>query len=200
VLRSDLIDFVKRAGGWATYIDAEAVFRRLDSDKDGRLNYSEVCDFVDSSSSSGKSLIESAAPGSRNSSSPLRQSQSQEGWRSKSQAPGSRQQVNSIYGQSASPAKKEQNPDESGMGDTAGKSTHWGSPSPVKNDEDKIEHVELKPKKLDMDEELNQAEAAEESDQKKEQVEQEVEQEAEETPAAEEEPKEEEAAKEEAAP
>lgn len=48
ILRSDLIDFVKRAGGYATYIDAEAVFRRLDKDQDGKLNYSEVCDFLDS--------------------------------------------------------------------------------------------------------------------------------------------------------
>jgi hypothetical protein len=48
VLRADVIEFVKRTGGYATYLDIDAVFRRLDLDNDGRLNYSEVCDFLDS--------------------------------------------------------------------------------------------------------------------------------------------------------
>jgi len=92
VLRADLIEFVKKAGGWATYLDADACFRRLDLDQDGRLNYSELCDFLDAR----PAPLGSSSP-SRNSS-PLRSSQTEQNdWRSKSVAP-SRPMTSSIYG------------------------------------------------------------------------------------------------------
>lgn len=131
VLRADLIEFVKRAGGWATYLDADAVFRRLDLDQDGRLNYSETCDFLDTRPAPLSSP-------SRNSGSPLRESRTEQNdWRSKSVAP-TRPMTSSIYGsplrsnlQQQQEIKKQQQSPE-GLGASADKSTAYGSPSPNK--------------------------------------------------------------------
>lgn len=91
VSRSDVQSFINRAGGYASFNDADAIFRRIDSDKDGILRYGEVADFLDSAPARGSLGQSSAATGSpsRNSS-PLRASQTENNWRSKSAAGGQR--------------------------------------------------------------------------------------------------------------
>jgi Ca2+-binding EF-hand superfamily protein len=76
ITQGDMIDFVKRAGGWATYQDADSIYRRLDSNKNGRLSYSEISNFLNGTPAQSDSNLQSSqAQPSRNSHSPLRQSQ-----------------------------------------------------------------------------------------------------------------------------
>jgi len=161
ILRADVIEFSKRAGGYATYLDADAVFRRLDLDNDGRLNYSEVCDFLDSRPAPLN------ASHSRNSS-PFKSSQTEE-LRSKSQAPAARPQTSSIYGSplrsNLYETKKQQSPAD--LGASADKSTAYGSPSPAKREEALSPEAELQPRKLDMDE-LDEASPENEEESKQE--------------------------------
>ena len=173
VSRSDVQSFINRAGGYARFSDVDAIFRRIDSDKDGILRYGEIAAWLDGGRNGGncnrpEDLAQSSA--SRNSS-PLRASQTENNWRSKSAAGGPRGQ-SSLYNYQAyssplrasSPAKK-QDAQQEDFGASAGKSTTWGTPSPNKQaqqEEDSATKQELQPRKLDM-EELDEASPEEEA-------------------------------------
>lgn len=146
VSKADVRSFINKAGGYASFSDADAIFRRLDTDDDDRLNYSEISDFLDSLPVRGPS-----AGASRNES----LAQSQNDWRSKSvgrAAPmSSSLYANAAPLRSSSPAKKQEAGDD--LGASARKSTHWGTPSPNKQQEQASPQKEgLEPRKLDMDE------------------------------------------------
>jgi len=50
-LRDDLRTFLNRNGIYATALDADHMFRRLDLDNDGRITYTEFCDYLERASS-----------------------------------------------------------------------------------------------------------------------------------------------------
>jgi hypothetical protein len=52
ILRDDLKIFLNRNGIYATALDVDNLMRRMDQDKDGRLTYSEFCDYLEKSSQS----------------------------------------------------------------------------------------------------------------------------------------------------
>ena len=47
LLREDLRSFLNRNGQYATAMDADNLMKRLDLDNDGRITYSEFCDFLE---------------------------------------------------------------------------------------------------------------------------------------------------------
>ncbi len=47
LLRDDIRTFLIRNGIFATSLDAENIFRRLDLDRDGRITYTEFCNYLD---------------------------------------------------------------------------------------------------------------------------------------------------------
>jgi Ca2+-binding EF-hand superfamily protein len=47
LLREDLRSFLNRNGVYANALDADNLMRRMDMDGDGRVTYSEFCDFLE---------------------------------------------------------------------------------------------------------------------------------------------------------
>jgi hypothetical protein len=47
LLREDLRSFLNINGVYATALDADNLMRRMDLDNDGRITYSEFCDFLE---------------------------------------------------------------------------------------------------------------------------------------------------------
>lgn len=47
LLRDDVRTFLTRNGIFATALDADNIFRRLDLDRDGRITYTEFCDYLE---------------------------------------------------------------------------------------------------------------------------------------------------------
>ena len=47
ILRDDMKHFMNRNGILATALDAEFLFRRMDLDQDGRITYTEFCDYIE---------------------------------------------------------------------------------------------------------------------------------------------------------
>ena len=47
LLREDLRSFMNRNGVYASALDADNLMRRMDMDQDGRIIYTEFCDFLE---------------------------------------------------------------------------------------------------------------------------------------------------------
>lgn len=47
LMREDIRSFLNKNGVEATALDADNLFRRLDLDLDGRITYSEFCDYIE---------------------------------------------------------------------------------------------------------------------------------------------------------
>ena len=47
ILRDDLRIFLNKNGIYATALDVENIFRRIDKDQDGRINYAEFCEYLE---------------------------------------------------------------------------------------------------------------------------------------------------------
>lgn len=47
ILREDLRRFLNRNGVEVNALDVDNLFRRLDLDNDGRITYTEFCDYID---------------------------------------------------------------------------------------------------------------------------------------------------------
>ena len=47
LLREDLRQFMNRNGVYASALDADNLMRRMDMDQDGRITYTEFCDFIE---------------------------------------------------------------------------------------------------------------------------------------------------------
>ena len=47
ILRDDIKYFMNRNGIMSTALDADHLFKRLDLDEDGRITYTEFCDYIE---------------------------------------------------------------------------------------------------------------------------------------------------------
>ena len=50
ILRDDLRVFLQKNGIYATYLDVDNIMRRIDLDRDGRITYSEFCNYLEKGS------------------------------------------------------------------------------------------------------------------------------------------------------
>ena len=47
IMRQDIREFIMKAGEYCSVQDADQIVCRVDKDHDGRITYSEFCDFLD---------------------------------------------------------------------------------------------------------------------------------------------------------
>ena len=75
ILRDDLRSFLNRNGVYANSLDVDNLMRRIDMDQDGRITYSELCDFIEQGAGASVSAYSRTPEKAslRNSYSPIRE-------------------------------------------------------------------------------------------------------------------------------